>query len=385
MKNPLLSYPFRIFFLSAAAWAILAVGLWMFYLSASLPLPLAYPALQWHRHEMLFGFLNPAIAGFLLTAVCVWTGTDRLRGMPLFWLWLLWFSGRLLALLGGSDMAAWSTLVNLAFLPVVAVDAGRRILAARQWRQLIVLIVITLLWLMEMGVLVNGATEFTTGALVLAAALMLIVGGRITPAFSANWLRGQGLDASRVKIIPALEVALLVALALLLILLLMAVFFDFSRMVVTAAVVTAILATTRILLWRGWLVRTEPLLWVLHLSLLWIPIALVLMAGHYLFGWPATAWQHALGIGAMGGLILGVMTRVALGHTGRSLVLPNGIVTAYLLLQLAVVIRLLTVFAVIPWQWGVSFTAVAWILAYGLFLWRYTPVLINPRIDDKEG
>lgn len=131
--------------------------------------------------------------------------------------------------------------------------------------------------------------------------------------------------------------------------------------------------------------RAEPLLWILHLSLLWIPAALLLLAGHHLLGWPATAWQHALGIGAMGGLILGVMTRVALGHTGRPLQLPPGMVTAYLLIQLAVVVRLLTVFAVIPWRWGTSLAAAAWIAAFLLFLWRYLPVLCSPRVDGKAG
>lgn len=377
----LFAYPFRIFFLTAAVWAIVVVALWALYISGVISLPLAYPALQWHRHEMLFAFINPAIAGFLLTAVCVWTGTDRLHGFPLFLLWLLWLGGRLLTALGGSEMAIWSTLVNLVFLPAVAVDAGRRIWAARQKRQLIVLIVIALLWLMEMGMLVDGSAAFTAGALVLASVLMLVIGGRITPAFSANWLRGRGGDPAKVRVIPALEITLLVVLALLLI----AVLMDISHLIAIAALAAAIVAAVRILLWRIWLVRAEPLLWILHLSLLWIPLALLLLAGHQIFGWPVTAWQHALGIGAMGGLILGVMTRVSLGHTGRPLVLPAGMVAAYWLIQLAALIRLLTVFAVISWQWGISLTAIAWVLAYGLFCWRYTAVLISPRVDGKAG
>src|SRR5690606_32586920 len=101
--------------------------------------------------------------------------------------------------------------------------------------------------------------------------------------------------------------------------------------------------------------------------------------------WPATAWQHALGIGAMGGLILGVMTRVSLGHTGQPLQLPSGIVTAYGLIQVAVAIRLLTVFTVIPWRWGIAFSAIAWVTAFTLFLWRYLPILWSPRVDGKPG
>ncbi len=151
------------------------------------------------------------------------------------------------------------------------------------------------------------------------------------------------------------------------------------------AIMTALLTVVRLYLWRGWLCRQEPLLWILHLSLLWIPIALLLLAGHQLLGWPALAWQHAMGIGAMGGLILGVMTRVALGHTGRPLRLPSGMVTAYGLVQVAVILRLITVFEVFPWRWGVILSATAWVMVFVLFLWRYLPVLWRPRVDGKPG
>ncbi|HUH38685.1 MAG TPA: NnrS family protein [Spongiibacteraceae bacterium] len=382
--NPLtqlFAYPFRIFFLSTAVWAVLAVVLWTLTVSGLLSLPLAHAPLQWHRHEMLFGMLTPAIAGFLLTAVCVWTGTDRLRNAPLVLMWVVWLAGRLTATFGGADLNALSITLNLSFLPLVALDAGWRIVRARQWRQLLLMAVLTLLWLVQAGLLMDGGRAWTNGGLVLAAILMLVVGGRITPAFSANWLRGHGGDPAAVRTVPALDIALLVALGLLLVVTLT----GFDPGLPLAAGVAALLALARLALWRGWLVRREPLLWILHLSLLWIPVALLLLAGHYQFGWPPTAWQHALGIGAIGGLILGVMTRVSLGHTGRPMALPRGMVSAYLLIQLAVVVRLLTVFGVLPWQPGVTVTAGAWVLAYALFLWRYAAVLWLPRADGKPG
>src|SRR5690606_14336196 len=123
---------FRIFFLSAGVWAVLAVTLWALQVTGLVSLPLAHAPLVWHRHEMLFGFLNPAIAGFLLTAVCVWTNTERLHGSRLFLLWLLWLASRLSAALGGAQGGDLSLVINLAFLPLVAVDAGRRVIAARQ-------------------------------------------------------------------------------------------------------------------------------------------------------------------------------------------------------------------------------------------------------------
>lgn len=379
--HQLFAFPFRIFFVAASAWAILAVTLWALQMHGVLTLPLAHPPLLWHRHEMLFAFLNPAIAGFLLTAVCVWTGTERLHSTPLALLALIWLGARLTATFGGAATESLSIALDLAFLPLVALDAGRRIVTARQWRQLVVLLIIALLWLMQLGTLVRGAPVYTDAALVLAAALMLVIGGRITPSFSANWLRTQGGDPTRVRTILPLEVVLLASLLLLF----SATLITHGNAVAVMALITALVALVRIGLWRGWLMRAEPLLWILHLSLLWIPIAMLLLAGHYGLGWPATAWQHALGIGAMGGLILGVMTRVSLGHTGRPLQLPRGMVTAYVLIQVAVSTRLLTVFGAIPWRWGIALSAIAWIIVFTLFLWRYLPVLWSPRVDGKPG
>jgi len=382
--NPLqtlFTFPFRIFFVSTGIWAVLPIMLWALQMNGLLTLPLAYPPLLWHRHEMLFGFLSPAIAGFLLTAVCVWTGTERLHGPSLLCLWLIWVCGRILAAFGGDFVSAWSITVDLAFLPLVALDAGRRIIGSRQWRHLVVLFIIFLLWMMQLGTLVRASMTYFNAALVASAALMLVIGGRITPSFSANWLRMQGENPERIHTNALLEALLLASLLFLFI----ATLLDHARAIATLAIITALLALLRIGLWRGWLVRSEPLLWILHLSLLWIPFALILLAGHHLLGWPLTGWHHALGIGAMGGLILGVMTRVALGHTGRPLVLPSGMVTAYALVQVSAIIRLLTVFDSIAWQWGISLSATAWIIAFVLFLWRYLPVLWRPRADGKPG
>ncbi len=376
----LFAFPFRIFFAAAGIWAVTAVALWGLQITGSLNLPLAHPGLLWHRHEMLFGFLNPAIAGFLLTAVCVWTGTERLHGAPLVTLWLIWLAGRVLGIAGGSEAADWHTAVELTFLPLVAVDAGRRILGARQWRQLPLLAVIVMLWVMQAGMLLSGTPRYTDGALVLVAALMLIVGGRITPNFSANWLKGRGSDPGQVRTVPPLETALLLSLAVLFVAALRG-----GPALGIAATITALLTAVRLSLWRGWLFRGEPLLWILHLSLWWLPVALILLAGHQALGWPALAWQHAVGVGAMGGLILGVMTRVSLGHTGRTLKLPSGMVAAYGLVQIAAAIRLLTVFGTLPWHWGVPLSAAAWVVAFAVFLWRYLPVLSRPRVDGKPG
>ena len=376
----LFAYPFRVFFLSLAIWAIITVALWAAVATGHWPVALALPPLLWHQHEILFAVLNPAIAGFLLTAVCVWTGTERLHGLPLMLLWLIWLLARLLALVPATPEALLVVL-NLLFLPLVMLDAGRRIVVARQPRHAPILVVLGLLWLAQASFLMQLGHQAIPVALVAACALMLVVGGRITPAFSANWLRARGGNPECIhnpvwleRLTLAVMLALCVTLPL-----------GQALLTGTLALAAAAISLLRILLWRGWRVWREPMLWILHLSLLWIPVGLLLLAGSRFHGWAEVLWQHAIGIGAMGGLILGVVSRVSLGHTGRPLVLPDGMVSAYLLLQASALVRLVTALGELPWQRGIEISAVLWVAAWGLFLLRYSAILLAPRADGKPG
>lgn len=377
----LFSYPFRIFFLSMAVLAALVVPLWMLQITGMIRLPLAMPGIFWHQHELLFGFLSAAIAGFLLTAVCVWTGTERTHGIRLFLLWAVWLTGRIL-LATGEGLPFWLIHgVNLLFLPLVMIDAGWRIWRARQLRQLMILVVLGLLWLMQLGFVVSFDMRYGYGALIMAMALIAIVGGRITPAFSGGWLRQRGLNADAIKTNPALDLASVIVM----IILLAALVSGLNTAAGLLALVAAGLMTLRLAGWKGWLVRKEPLLWILHLSIVWVPISLILLAGTLMAGWPSSAWTHAAGTGAIGCLILGVVARVALGHTGRPLALPSGLVTAFVMIQLAALIRVVTAFGWIPWHPGVGLSSLLWTLAFGIFLVRYTRILASPRADQKPG
>lgn len=379
--SQLFAYPFRIFFLSMTVLALVAIPTWVLQVSGAIQLPLAMPGLYWHQHEMLFGFLSAGIAGFLLTAVCVWTGTERTHGWPLALLWGVWLAGRLLLALG-ADLPAWLVQgANLAFLPLVMIDAGWRIWHARQKRQLMILMVLGLLWAMQIGFVTRLDMTFSYGALIMAMALISIVGGRITPAFSSGWLKRHGQDSSVIKMVPALDMAALATMVALMLSLVI----GWQGVASLLALVAAALMLVRLYNWKGWLFAKEPLLWILHISILWVPVALILLAGSLLAGWPTNAWAHAAGTGAIGGLILGVIARVSLGHTGRPLVLPRGMVLAFVAIQLAAVIRVLTGFNLIPWHPGIGASALLWLLAYGLFLVRYTGVLASPRADGKPG
>lgn len=377
----LFSYPFRIFFLSMTVLALLVVPLWVMQVTGVMNLPLALPGLLWHQHEMLFGFLSAAIAGFLLTAVCVWTQTNRTHGATLAALWGLWLAGRLLLAFGGG-LPDWLVhTVNLAFLPLVMLDAGWRIWHARQKRQLMILVVLGLLWLMQIGFVLRLDMTYSYGALIMAMALISIIGGRITPAFSSAWLRQHGIDASGIRMVPALDMATLFSM----ILLMAALVTGWQTVSGVLAIVAATLMLARLAGWKGWLVRKEPLLWILHLSILWVPVALALLAGTLLAGWPSNAWSHAAGAGAVSCLILGVIARVSLGHTGRPLILPRGMVLAFAAIHLAALVRVLTALEIIPWHPGIGSSTVLWFVAFGLFLVRYTGVLATPRPDGKEG
>lgn len=379
--SQLLSSPFRIFFLSMTVLGLVSIPLWVLQVSGAINLPLAMPGLFWHQHEMLFGFLSAAIAGFLLTAVCVWTQTERTHGFMLLMLWLVWLAGRLLLTFGADAPERLVQVVNLAFLPLVMLDAGWRIWAAKQKRQLMILLILGLFWAMQIGFVTQFDTRFSYGALLMALALISVIGGRITPAFSTGWLRQQGHDATVVKTMPRLDFTLLTNL----IVLMLSLVLGWSLVTAILALTAAALMLVRLVGWRGWLTRTEPLLWMLHLSILWVPVSLILLAGSLLAGWPTNAWTHAAGTGAVGCLVLGVIARVALGHTGRSLVLPTGMVTAFFAIHLAAAVRVVTAFEGISWAAGIGTSALLWMLAYGFFLYRYTRVLASPRPDGKAG
>ncbi|MCK7543832.1 NnrS family protein [Marinobacter bryozoorum] len=377
----LFAYPFRIFFLSLTLLSLVGIPLWVLQVTGTIQLPLAMPGVLWHQHEMLFGFLSAAIAGFLLTAVCVWTGTERTHGARLLLLWGVWVAARVLLTAGG-DLPYWLVQgVNLAFLPLVMLDAGWRIWHARQKRQLMILVVLGLFWLMQIAFVVRLDPVYAYGALIMGMALISIVGGRITPAFSAGWMRQRGLPADQVKVIPALDMATLFSMVLLLASLVT----GWAMVTAGLALVAATLMLVRLYNWKGWLVRQEPLLWILHLSILWVPVALILLAGTLVAGWPANAWSHAAGTGAIACLILGVTARVSLGHTGRPMVLPKGMVLAFVAIHLAALVRVVTAFQGLPWHLGITASGILWALAYAIFLARYTVVLASPRADGKPG
>jgi len=382
--------PFRPFFLATGAYAIVALGGWLAALFGGWPLPTTMAPMQWHSHEMLYGMVAAAIAGFLLTAMSNWTGTAPLSGRALQALFALWLVGRV-AMWTAVWLPGWVVAVaDLAFLLGVAVYAGRVIITAGNYRNLPLVAVVSVLWLANLlfhaGIL-SGDPELARRAqlatIFVIVLLIVIIGGRITPAFTRNWLLRRQADPERVRTYAVIEVTAISATALLVLMVLAG---APEALLAGTSLVAGVANAARVVGWSGWVAARDPLVWILHVGYAWIPIGLLLMAAATGFSLVAdTVWLHVLGPGAMGVMIVGVMTRVAIGHTGRELVLPKPALAAYLLILLAALVRLATGLGVMPYQPGVLLTGAAWAGAFMVFLAVYLPILLRPRPDGRPG
>ncbi|HEX6636303.1 MAG TPA: NnrS family protein [Steroidobacteraceae bacterium] len=385
----LFDYGFRPFFLLCGLFAALMVPLWLFrFAHASVPFG-ALPGVYWHAHEMLFGFIGAAIAGFLLTAVPSWTGSPGFAGRPLIALTSLWLAGRI-AMATIDAVPFWlAATLELALLPALLALLAPPILRARN-RNLPILGVITLLWLIDaafMRALATGDLLLAAGAARVAIDLVLmlvvVIGGRIVPAFTGNALRKRGaavapVSRGWVEFVAIGSVAAIVVCDLLL---------PDSRVAGALAAIAGVAHAVRLAGWRSFRVRGEPILWVLHVAYAWIPVALALKAA-WLLGDAAFAakWQHALTFGAFGTMILAVMTRASLGHTGRPLVVSRAIACAYVLMTLGAALRVFGgAWTPQYYLWTLTASGLCWSVAFLIFVWVYGPLLMSPRLDGRHG
>jgi uncharacterized protein involved in response to NO len=370
---------FRPFYLLAALFAAIAVPVWAVAYSGAIELPMA--GIWWHAHEMIFGFAVAVIIGFLFTAGRNWTGLDTPTGKPLMVLAAVWLAGRV-AMAFGSGV--WVAIVDLAFLPVAAGVLLKVLIKAKSKRNYFVGALPAMLALANLffHLSVLGAIEadpLTAMHLALGLVVLLetIVGGRVIPMFTFNAVRGVK-QWRNVKLDWAAAIATGVALLLWAL--------GAGAWAGAVSLIAAALQAARLGGWNPWATRGQPILWVLHLAYLWIPLGLALVALTQFGVLPRSAGIHALAIGATGGLIIGMMTRTALGHTGRMLTAGRIETAAYTLVLLAALARVLTVGFIPAAQFGgVHAAATLWSLAFLLYLWRYSPYLWYARVDGKEG
>ncbi|MDX1297630.1 MAG: NnrS family protein [Pseudomonas sp.] len=383
--TPLLRLGFRPFFLFGVVLAALAIPLWVLVFLGGWSFPTPQGGwLAWHRHELVFGFAGAIISGFLLTAVQTWTGQPSISGRPLGLLVGLWLLGRLSWWLPSAELLL---ALNVLFLLAVAGGVGRLLWAVRQQRNYPIVLVLLLLTgadaLTLLGVLQHNEAWQRQGSLAavwLVVAMMTLIGGRVIPFFTQRGL----MRATAVQPWSWLDGALLIGTVLVGVLTGLGWLLQPSALAGVLLMLLGVGHAIRLCRWFDRGLLSVPLLWSLHLAYAWLVVGCVALALWH-WGAPLSASQalHALTIGSVGGLILAMLARVSLGHTGRPLTLPRGFVVAFVLLNLAALVRVVGVsFAYQPALWV---GALCWCLAFAQYLYCYGPMLCRARVDGHPG
>src|SRR5581483_23882 len=372
----LFSYGFRPFFLAAGLWAAIGILLWIPQYMGKLSVPTHLSPLDWHIHEMLYGYVAASVAGFLLTAIPNWTGRLPVSGGPLAGLALLWLAGRVALLVSAQIGGFVAALVDLSFLAALATVAAREVIAGKNWRNLRVLALLVILILgnivFHAEVLAAGAGNYGPRIAIAAVILMIsLIGGRIVPSFTNNWLARNNpgrlpVPFSRFDVvsIAASAVALFAWIA--------------APMHVLCGgllIIAGCLQAVRLMRWAGDRTLADRLVLVLHIGYAFIPVGFVLNGLATLTAdVPATAGVHAWKAGAIGMMTMVVMTRATLGHTGQPLQAGRATQAIYGLLLVAALVRIVAAFM------GsidlLEFAGFAWVAAFILFVVLYGPLLV---------
>lgn len=384
---------FRIFFLSAALYAALVMALWsanVMGIFSILGETVKMPLLLWHAHELLFGFIVAVVAGFLTTAVPVWAGSPRVRGIELKLLFALWLAGRI-AISLSSQLPDWLVaLIDIAFLPAVAVSVARLIIPKKLWKNLgfvpLLLLIATgnvLIHLEIMGWTDDTASTGIRLSIGLLILMTVVIGGRVVPFFTSNWLKrhGRPSDTSAPSwIAPATILTCLVTI--------IASAFPLNELVLGVFnYLTGALILYRLSHWKGLQTLSDPLTWVLHLGYALMGAGFIAEGLSFTTDLiPEVLAQHVFTIGGLGVMVLGMMSRIALGHTGRPLTIRTAITVAYFMIVLSLLSRVIPPL-LLPdfYQLGLSIAGTSWIVAWILYLIIYIPILLAPRPDGKAG
>ena len=385
-SHPFFRGGFRPFFYGGAAWGLIALSLWICSLAGEITLPTALDPLAWHRHEMLFGFVGAVIGGFLLTAVPNWTGRLPIAGWPLAGLFGLWAAARL-ALLFSAMTGLWlAGVLDVGFFFVLGFVAAREVLEANN-RNLPVVGMILLFGAADAVdyLATSNAIPFSDLGWQLAIAIVVLlislIGGRIIPSFTRNWMAKRGLKIGLPTQPGSFDHFVIGATAVALVAWLSGPTESPIGLVVLAA---AALQAARWARWSGYRTFADPLVLILHVGYAWIPIGLALLGLSLMGIVPRSAAIHALTAGAMATMILAVMTRASLGHTARELKANGATVIIYLLVTAGAVLRVTASLGLIEYNLGIGIAGLAWGAAFLLFLIAYAPVLWRPRLEEKR-
>jgi uncharacterized protein involved in response to NO len=376
-RGPVLfSYGFRPFFFAGSLWAALGIALWLSQYFGRWSIPTAMSPLDWHIHEMLYGYVAAVVTGFLLTAIPNWTGRLPINGWPLAGLFVLWLAGRV-AMAGSSLWSPWlAAAIDIAFLGTLAGVAAREIVAGRNWRNLRVLMVLGLLIagnvVFHVEAIVRGAAEYGLRIGIAAMiGLIMLIGGRIIPSFTHNWLvrNNPGRLPQPFARFDALTLAISAAALALWIAV------PHHPAVGIAFLIAGGLHIARLARWAGDRTVADRLVLILHVAYAFVPLGFVLLGAAAIWPshWPASAGFHAWTAGAMGLMTLAVMSRASLGHTGQQLAASRATQLIYLSAGASALVRIVAAFE--PSSALILIAATAWIVAFGGFAVTFGPLL----------
>jgi len=381
---PLFSQGFRPFFLAAGLSAPILMLLWILEICGRIEVPTAFSPPVWHAHETLFGFAVAAMAGFLMTAIPNWSGRMPLQGMPLLGLVAIWIAGRLASATSSIMGTLPAGIIDLSFLLSLILVFGREVLLGRNWRNwpmiaalFLLLLANGLIHLAAAGIIAEGALGIR-GAIGVMATMIGLVGGRVIPSFTRNRLaraRVQQLpgafgwiDRAAIALVPASLLMWTISLPIA----------DVTGWMLALAGAATLL---RLLRWRGWKILKDPILLMLHLGYAWLGLGLLLVgASEITIDVPTVAGLHALGVGAVGSSILGVMARATLDQTGRRSSSVAGTTAILITMAAAAIFRIIAVFANDSGLPLTALSGVFWIATFGLFILLFGRPLICQRI-----
>ena len=375
----LLQLGFRPFFFLGALYSLISLLIWGgFYAGQITPPAFLIDPISWHIHEMLYGFTLAIIAGFLLTAVVNWTGSAPIRQRHLVALCLLWLAGRIVINLD-LGLPFWAILViETSFIPVLLVSLAIPLIRANNRRNFLILLRLLVLFACDIWFLKTGSKVPLYIALMMVLTMISLIGGRVIPAFTINALRRTGIQATQTPqpIVDKAAVASLIAVTVCLIVA------QGTVILTVCAGLSAIIHGTRMRHYHSLKTGSDPMLWILHIGYSWLVIGLLLLAltGVGVFTLPVVI--HTLTVGCIGSMTLGMMVRVTLGHTGRPLVSSSLTTLAFLLMQAAVLIRVVGPI-IMPEQtigWIVG-SATLWSFCFVIYLFVCAPMLFKPRAD----
>jgi uncharacterized protein involved in response to NO len=385
----LFSYAFRPLFTLVTLYAIIVVPLWAAAWLGFLPMPnaLGTPS-WWHAHEMIYGFAGAAIGGFALTAVATWTKRPPVSGGPLIVLSVLWVLARICFATSERGMLLPACVADLAYGALLFALMSREVISARSQRNYKVLLLLGLIPISNaiffLGLLRNAswAGNALLAGLWLVVLMVNLIGGRIIPGFTRNWISRQPGDRKHVpaRLPPTFERLDLIASWLMLG---FAIFFVAgvpNRWLATLGLMTSLAMFVRLTRWQGIYTGDEPLVWVLHVAFAWLPLGVLMLSAASLGLLPRSAGIHALTSGAITTMIVAVASRAALGHTNRSLESHPVLTASFALITLAAVFRVAATFG--PGARALlALSATCWFLGFACFGWRYLPILTQPKVQ----